>query len=446
MATSSIHIATGKAGYLSHNDRSLKTNNSIFKDELNEYTTNSKEAFSIYRNELRTRTKAYLDNHPTRKKLHSKTVTHLSAIVNLNQHHTLEDLKPLIQHLETSLDTKVFQVAIHRDEGHIKNDKNIKNYHCHIEFMGLDSQGSSVRRKLTRGYLKDLQTQTADILQMERGQQNSKAKRLDTYEFKNHKQREENTLKPILAKQKDLKQEIATLREDLKEHKATRKDYAQLEQLNKNLKEQIKNKDLTLSDLQKQLNEYKDTTDTTIEAYRADIATKQKRLNKALEVQKALKADNDTLKSDLRAYKRDIEQLDAKPQEIIKEVEKVVEIEVIREVPKVEYVEKVVKTIEQIEVENPINTELQEEIERLKSVLNKFKNALQKLIPGAASPKEAFKALKSIIATNDTALDDKKTPEQDISDLRGEKDYSKMMAEIAQETLKIKSNFQELER
>ena len=431
MATSSIHIATGKAGYLSHNDRSLPTNNSIFKDEKNEVSLNNKEAFKIYREELATRSKAYSDR--THQKVQKNVVTHLSAIVNLNQYHTLEDLKPLIKHLETSLDTKVFQVAIHRDEGHIKNDKNIKNYHCHIEFMGLDSQGSSVRRKLTRGYLKDLQTQTADILGMQRGQQNSKAKRLDTYEFKNHKQREEQTLKPILAKQKDLKQKIKLLKAELKEHKATRKDYAKLEQLNKNLKEQISSKDLTLSELQEQLSEYKDTTDTTIEAYRADIATKQKRLNKALEAQKALKADNDTLKSDLRAYKRDIEhlneQLDAKPQEIIKEVE------VIREVPKVEYVEKVVKTIEQIEVENPINTELQEEIERLKSVLNKYKNALQKLIPGAASPKEAFKALKSIIATNDTLKSDLNSYKQDIEHLRGEKDYSKMMAEIAQETV-----------
>ena len=318
MATSSIHIASGKSGYMSHNDRSLKTNNSIFKDELNEYTTNSKEAFSIYRNELRTRTKAYLDNHPTRKKLHSKTVTHLSAIVNLNSNHTLEDLKPLIKHLETTLDTKVFQVAIHRDEGHIKDDKNIKNYHCHIEFMGLDSQGSSVRRKLTRGYLKDLQTQTADILQMERGVKNSKAKRLDTYEFKNHKQREEKALAPVLASQKDLKQEIAILRAELKEQKATRNNYAQLEQLNKDLKEQISSKDLTLSELQEQLEQYKDTTDKTIEAYKQDI---------------------DSLKFDNRFLKLDLQLANGK---------------------KLNFKKKVVKPIEQNELKTSQNGELKQ--------------------------------------------------------------------------------------
>jgi len=258
MAKSSIHIASGKAGYLSHNDRSLKTNNSIFNDEPNEYTNNNKEAFSIYRKELSDRTKAYLDNHTSRKKLHSKTITHLSAIVNLNQHHTLEDMQQLIEYLETSLDTKVFQVAIHRDEGHIKDGKDIKNYHAHIEFMGIDSKGSSIRRKLTKQYLKNLQTETANILGMERGVKNSKAKRLDTYEFKKHKEKEEQTLKPILATQKDLKKEIANLRAELKENKAVRSDYAQLEQINRELKEQLKSKELTELELKAEMQQLKE--------------------------------------------------------------------------------------------------------------------------------------------------------------------------------------------
>ena len=316
MATSSIHIASGKAGYLSHNDRSLPTNNSIFKDEKNEVFLNNKEAFSIYREELATRSKAYSDR--THQKIQKNVVTHLSAIVNLNSNHTLKDLQPLIQHLETSLDTKVFQVAIHRDEGHIKDDKNIKNYHCHIEFMGLDSQGSSVRRKLTRSYLKDLQTKTADILQMKRGVKNSKAKRLDTYEFKNHKQREEKALAPVLASQKDLKQEIAILRAELKEQKATRNNYAQLEQLNKDLKEQISSKDLTLSELQEQLEQYKDTTDKTIEAYKQDI---------------------DSLKFDNRFLKLDLQLANGK---------------------KLDFKKKVVKPIEQNELKTSQNRELKQ--------------------------------------------------------------------------------------
>ena len=150
MAQSSIHIEKGNAGFLSHNDRSRPTKNSIFFDEENEIKNTAKEAFKIYRNELEKRTEAYTAR--TKQKLQKKAVTHLSAIVNLNNNHTIKDLEPLINYLENSLDTKVFQVAIHRDEGHIdpETKKPIKNYHAHIEFMGLDNEGKSVRKKLTK--------------------------------------------------------------------------------------------------------------------------------------------------------------------------------------------------------------------------------------------------------------------------------------------------------
>ena len=258
MAQSSIHIEKGHAGFLTHNDRSRPTKNTIFFDEKNEIFNDSKTAFEIYRKELNKRSEAYTQK--TKQKLQKNAITHLSAIVNLNANHSLEDLKPLISHLENELDTKVFQVAIHRDEGHIKTDTKepIKNYHAHIEFMGLDSQGSSVRRKLTKKFLSDLQTKTAELLQMERGinyakERKPRPKRLDTYDHKRAKELAEQELVPVLAKQKDLKAEITRLREELKEQGAVREDYAQLEQLNRELKEQIKAKDLTIEELKEKL-------------------------------------------------------------------------------------------------------------------------------------------------------------------------------------------------
>jgi chromosome segregation ATPase len=47
------------------------------------------------------------------------------------------------------------------------------------------------------------------------------------------------------------------LREELKEMGALRADYAQLEALNKELKEQVKNKTLTIEELNNIINEYK---------------------------------------------------------------------------------------------------------------------------------------------------------------------------------------------
>ncbi len=258
MSISSIHIASGKAGYLSHNDRSLSTKNTIFNDEKNEVSLDNKQAFKLYRQELKIRSEAY--SKRTKQSLQKNSITHLSAIINLNHNHKLEDLKPLVDYLENEFDTKVFQVAIHRDEGHIKDGKNIKNYHAHIEFLGLDSDGASVRKKLTKKTLSQLQTKTAEILEMERGINYAQSKterphRLDTYDFKAHKEREEKSINTELAKQKDLKELIARLRADLKEKNAERKEYAELEQLNRDLKARIKNKDLTVTNLETKIKE-----------------------------------------------------------------------------------------------------------------------------------------------------------------------------------------------
>jgi len=257
MAKSSIHIEAGKEGYLAHNDRSKPTVNSIFSDEENEVSNSSKKAFEIYRRALATRSEAYTKR--TKQKLQKKTTTHLSAIVNLNKHHTLEDLKKVANHLEETFDTKVFQMAIHRDEGHIdKNGKALKNYHAHIEFLGLDSEGRSVRRKLTKKSLINLQNTVANLLQMDRGinyarERKPRPKRLGTYEYKEHKKKESEALLQEQAKVKDLNKSIKDLREKLQQQEAIREQYAYLEEFNQKLKAKVKAKKLTIKQMNKEI-------------------------------------------------------------------------------------------------------------------------------------------------------------------------------------------------
>src|SRR5574344_1897585 len=202
-------------------------------------------------------------------------------------------------------------MSMHRDEGHHKKHSHteeeqelhdllkIKNYHGHIEMLGLDSQGNSIRRKLDKPMLRTIQTDVAAILGMERGRHTSynkdeyfeitkampekeefaskeeynkafkekakelglykepKAKRLDTYEYKKAKEMEAEAVARELAKAKDLQELNKKLREELKEQGATREDYAKLEQLNKELKEKIKEKDLTIDELNLKIDEYK---------------------------------------------------------------------------------------------------------------------------------------------------------------------------------------------
>ena len=202
MATSSIHIDNGKISYFKHNDRTTSTVNTIFNNEENFYSCKSEIAIQLFQDELEKRIKAYLKNNPSRKKIHSKTITHLSAIVNLNKNHTENDVLKVVRHIEKTFDTKVIQYCIHRDEGHIRDGKDIKNYHCHIEFMGLNSSGNSIKRNIKKKDLIDLQTAVANILNMERGtnynkERKSRPIRLNTYEYKAHKQELERITKNL---------------------------------------------------------------------------------------------------------------------------------------------------------------------------------------------------------------------------------------------------------
>ncbi len=286
MAKASIHIAKGSAGFVAHNDRTTKTANSIFTDEENEYSATAQQAFAVYREELRKRSEAYTNR--TGQALQKNTTTHLSAIVNLNAEHTLEDLQPLIDHLEKTLDTKVFQVCIHRDEGHIDSETGEakKNYHAHIEFMGLDTQGASIRRKLTKSYLRDLQSKTASILGMERGQEGSKTKRLDTYEFKKHKQREEQTIKALKQENKALKEENKELKSEneaiLYNFREMQKKITALENLSNEQKKElhklnslVKNKKAEVKDLIQALK----TAQKTIEEQKETITIQKEKIS-----------------------------------------------------------------------------------------------------------------------------------------------------------------------
>ena len=299
MATSSIHIEAGANGYFAHNSRESKTVNSIFDDEKNFCSCTNAQAFETYKNELAKRTEAYKENFG-RTKLHSKTITHLSAIVNFNKEHSPKDIKKICDYLENKFDTKVIQYAMHRDEGHIsENGDKIKNYHAHIEFMGLDSKGNSVRRKLDKKALIELQSDVASILKMQRGKnytelKEKRPKRLDTYEFKKAKEMESKKEKEVLATKEELKEQNNQLRAFLKDNGANRQDYAELEKEKKILEEQLKAKELTQDGLLKKFKEIQDKflkekehLKSIIEIKELDIIELQNQ-NKALVSQKEI--------------------------------------------------------------------------------------------------------------------------------------------------------------
>lgn len=323
MAISSIHIEAGHGGFFAHNSRESHTVNSVFTDEPNFCSCSKEQAFKTYRSELEKRTEAYTDR--TSQKLQKNVLTHLSAIVNFNKEHTPEDMQKVCDLLERRFDTKVIQFSMHRDEGKSIDDK---NYHAHIEFMGLDSKGESVRRKLDRPTLRELQSDVAKLLKMERGHEYAKErlprpKRLNTYEYKAHKEGIEKAVKEaVLATQKDLNAEMAQLKSEMKAQGATRAEYAQIEQLHKELKEQIKAKELSVDQLTKQLETVRSLRSSdqtkilelsqTVEALQSELQEAkaeipQEPINASLIVQ--LQSENEILQITNKALKTEVSEL-----------------------------------------------------------------------------------------------------------------------------------------
>ncbi|GMB92706.1 hypothetical protein NHP200010_04170 [Helicobacter bizzozeronii] len=95
-----------------------------------------------------------------------------SAVVNLKETSTMQDLEQLAKHFKDKYGFQCYQIAIHRDEGHIDENDEVKiNHHAHLEFVTLDENtGKSLFRKTTPLILKQMQTDTAQILGMQRGE------------------------------------------------------------------------------------------------------------------------------------------------------------------------------------------------------------------------------------------------------------------------------------
>jgi len=363
MGKSSIHIQKASNGAITHNSRENYSKSVVFTDEKNELWNDKKIAYEIYRSEFKKRVEAYTNR--TNQKLQKTAVTHLSAVVNLEQHHTLKDLEKIKDELEKVFDTKVFQMAIHRDEGKIKhkvsgdylvsgidffynpddkkyyskkdkhtflNELNIndydieKNYHAHIELMGLDSQGQAIRQKMNRFVLSNLQDFTAQTLNMERGnnyQVKKSVKRLDTHEFKASK-KEENEVKKIVKNEKnkivkkaneiinseredkkklkeeleELKKENSKFREELKANQSEREHYKLQEQLNKQLQQDLKASKIDLSTALEEIEKLKkDIFHPTLKKSDDTPATNLEVANHYIKQNKSLQEQNKTLES-----------------------------------------------------------------------------------------------------------------------------------------------------
>ena len=137
--------------------------------------------------------------------------SHWEAVLNLNANHNEKDVERVAKHIAETLNIIPVAIAIHRDEGHLnERGRPVHNYHAHINFITVKDGRQNWRKEYIKPEtLRQLQTEVAELLDMERGKDKRKTQveRLDHKQFK----------AAAKAQRKELLAEIEKLRNAYKE-------------------------------------------------------------------------------------------------------------------------------------------------------------------------------------------------------------------------------------
>lgn len=169
---SSINIEPSKINNTEHNTRFVSPTYLLKEKSLGvEYDLNHEEAEALYQSLLNEAVDNYVQR--TGQQLQSKKLR-WSAVVNIKDTTTMNDLKKLTQKLYQEYGWQCYQIAIHRDEGHKDPDtgETIYNLHAHLEFLMLNKKGIYCFKKgeWGKGKMSKLQDLVAEQLQMKRGE------------------------------------------------------------------------------------------------------------------------------------------------------------------------------------------------------------------------------------------------------------------------------------
>lgn len=322
MTISSIHFQKAEVEFAEkHNFRTEKKEPEYLLDKQYRKTNEYLKLYDpkeLYQEQLKLRTQ----NHARGFAPHLKDV-YWEAVVNLEEHHTMNDVKKVADFIQQKYHLQTCSIALHHDEGYKDKDSTVKyNHHAHLCFLTMD-KGISTMRKIRSKELRQMQSEVAQLLGLERGKENSKATRLD------HKQYREKA-KELAQKDfvmnvvqeaytstlKKKEAELLTLKEQKKIVEAERKkykdeadhiasEYRALQALNKTLhtREEL---DKALAALRTQYEdrlakevEKTNTLNSTVNGLKAQKDYFDKAYNAELEVHQQLQKENKDLRAEL---------------------------------------------------------------------------------------------------------------------------------------------------
>lgn len=271
MTISSIHFQKAEVEFAEkHNFRTEKKEPEYLLDKqyrkTNEYLKLN-DPKELYQEQMQLRK----EHHCRGFAPHIKDV-YWEAVVNLDEKHLLADVKKVADFIQQKYHLQPCSIALHHDEGYTDKDGTVKyNHHAHLCFLTMD-KGISTMRKIRSKELRQMQTEVAQLLGLERGKENSKATRLD------HKQYREKA-KELAEKDELYEKELYSLEQAL--DTAHDRDLETQEEL------------LTLTEQKKiveaERKKYKDEADHIASEYRA-LQALNKTLHTREELDKALAA------------------------------------------------------------------------------------------------------------------------------------------------------------
>ena len=243
----SIHVQPVKGGSEQHNKREKELD--YIRPELshlNEYWEKDTQTDRLENIKSR-----YLKS--TGQKMQAKATPIREAVVVIKSETTMEDLKKLSNAYRQRFGIDTFQIAIHKDEGYPKGEWK-PNLHAHLVFDWTNQEtGKSL--KLNRQDMVEMQTITAEVLQMDRGVSSDK-QHLTAQQYKSFAEE---------AKLKQLEEEKARkekqMKDELERFKVTKARKEAAIETAKTLSEGVKgifgqsSKDKEIKALRKQIND-----------------------------------------------------------------------------------------------------------------------------------------------------------------------------------------------
>ena len=335
MTISSIHFQKAEVEFAEkHNFRTEKKEPEYLLDKqyrkTNEYLK-LHDPKELYQEQIKLRNQ----NHARGFAPHLKDV-YWEAVVNLDEKHTLADVKKVADFIQQKYHLQPCSIALHHDEGYKDKDGAVKyNHHAHLCFLTMD-KGISTMRKIRSKELRQMQTEVAQLLGLERGKENSKTTRLDHKQYREKAkelaekdelyEKELYSLEQALdtAHDRDLEtqEELLTLKEQKKIVEAERKkykeeadhiasEYRDLQALNKTLhtREEL---DKALAALRTQYEdrlakevEKTNTLNSTVNGLKAQKDYFEKAYNNELEAHQQLQQENKELRTQLEAVTKE---------------------------------------------------------------------------------------------------------------------------------------------